>query len=193
MKLNFKTFVIAVTTSFLLVVSIIGFMIWKAEERPTYGGNFTLTYKGQPWKFSYEAKPLNLIYFGYVKCPDVCPLTMTYVGGAFRKLSPEELKKVRFMFLSVDQAHDKPEEVAEYAQNFFPSFLGLSGSKKQIDDTINMYPASYMVEKDPKSYLGYSIIHTDRLFFLDDKGHMIDAMSSPRDSEKILEKIKEHL
>lgn len=50
-----------------------------------------------------------------------------------------------------------------------------------------------MLEKNPKSYLGYSIAHTDRLFFLNKKGYVIDSISNPRSADEILLKIKEHL
>ena len=35
-----------------------------------------------------------------------------------------------------------------------------------IDLAIKPFGASYMVEENPKSYLGYSIAHTDRIFVL---------------------------
>jgi protein SCO1/2 len=187
-----KIFKILSAVLLLLAIGIV-YIIWKSSRPPEFGGDFNLTYEGQPWSFSANAKKLNLIYFGYAKCPDVCPLSLNYTGLAFKKLNPEELKNVRLLFLSVDQAHDDPVAVADYARNFFPDFIGLSGSKQQIDDTIKLYPASYIYEEDPKSYLGYSISHTDRLFFLDRNGIMIDSLPNPRDAETIYSKIKEHL
>lgn len=187
-----KIFKVLSALLFLLAVAIV-YVIWRSSRPPEFGGDFNLTYKGQAWHFSDDAKKLNLIYFGYVKCPDVCPLALNYTGLAFKKLSADELKNVRFLFLSVDQVHDNPQAVADYAHNFFPDFLGLSGSKQQIDDTIKMYPASYIYEDDPKSYLGYSISHTDRLFFLNHNGIMIDSLPNPRDADSIYNKIKEHL
>ncbi len=121
-------------------------------------------------------------------------MSLSHAGGAFQLLNDQELNDVRFVFLSVDQAHDKPDEVADYATNFFSSFIGLSGSKEQIDKTIGLFPASYLVEENPKSYLGYSISHTDRIFFLNSEGFVIDSISgSKENSESIYQKIKEHL
>jgi protein SCO1 len=188
-----KLLVKALAAAFVTATVIMGLFIWNATREPSYGGDFNLSYRGNLWKFSSDPKILNLIYFGYAKCPDVCPLTLSYAGGAFKMLSRDEQAKVRLLFLSVDQEHDKPNDVADYATNFFPGFLGLSGSKNQIDNTIQMFPASYMVEPNPKSYLGYSIIHTDRIFFLNKDGKVIDSIASPRQSESIFNKIKEHL
>lgn len=171
-----------------------GFQIWQTMKGPTFGGDFELTFRGRSWTFSSEPKKLNLLYLGYTKCPDVCPMSLSYAGGAFRMLSEQELKDVRFIFLSVDQSHDKPDEVADYATNFFPAFICLSGSKEQIDKTVGLFPASYMLEENPKSYLGYSISHTDRIFFLNSKGIVIDSVSGSKDgADAIYKKIKENL
>jgi protein SCO1/2 len=183
----------AVLVATIIVAAVFAYALWKFNQQPEYGGDFALTYQGQPWQFSADAKKLNLLYFGYVKCPDVCPMTLSYAGDAFKKLSADQAMMARFIFVSVDFAHDSPKSVADYATNFFPNFLGLSGSQQQIDKTIALFPASYMVEDNPKSYLGYSIIHTDKIFFLNKQGKVIDFVASPRDSQQILDKIKEHL
>lgn len=179
--------------SLVIVLFGLGALIWKATQPPKAGGDFNLTYRAQPWKFSEAPKKLNLMYFGYAKCPDVCPLTLSYAGSAFKKLTEKELSQIRLIFLSVDQEHDDPVAVAEYATNFFPSFTGLSGSREQIDSAIKLFPASYMIEENKKSYLGYSISHTDRIFFLDDEGIVVDSLSSPRESDLVLNKIRENL
>ncbi len=193
MQINSKIIIRSLSLVFSVGAIAIGLLIWKLKYTPSYGGDFELTYRAEPWKFSAEPKKLNLLYFGYVKCPDVCPLTLSYAGGAFRKLSSEQLEKIRLIFVSVDQENDDPEAVADYATNFFASFIGLSGSLQQIDKTIGLYPASYMVEKNEKSYIGYSIIHTDKIFFLNEKGIVQDFIASPRDSDLVLQKIKELL
>ncbi len=193
MKIKAQIFIPAIL---LILIAITAFFAIREREQNSLakkGGDFQLTYRGQPFQFSAAPKKLNLLYFGYAKCPDVCPLTLTFAGKAFKQLTPDEMINLRLMFVSVDAEHDNPNDVADYATNFFPEFIGLSGSQAQIDAAIGLFPASYMVEKNPKSYLGYSIIHTDRIFFLDDKGRVLDSVVGPRESESILAKIKEHL
>lgn len=181
-----------------LIVSIIliytGYTLWKTLKGPTTGGDFTVTYRGIDWTYSNDAKKINLLYFGYTKCPDVCPMSLNFAGQAFKQLSVTELKNIRFLFLSVDHAHDNPDDVANYAMNFFPTFVGLSGSQNQIDKAIGLFPAGYIYEENKKSYLGYSISHTDRIFFLDSKGLVLDSISGSKDGgELLLRKIKEYL
>lgn len=185
MKVALALFVIS-------LAGILGLIAYMSYE-PSKGGDFTLSSNGQEWNFNRQAKKLNLLYVGYAKCPDVCPMTLAYAGAAFRKLNPDQLKNVQMIFLSVDHAHDTPQAVHEYAQQFFPDFIGLTGTQQQIDFAVQQVGASYMFEEDKKSFLGYSIIHSDRVFFLNSKGKVMHSELSVRSEEQILNKIKDYL
>ena len=43
-----------------------------------------------------------LIYFGYVNCPDVCPVSIAAGAGALTALSPAERERTRMIMVSVD-------------------------------------------------------------------------------------------
>lgn len=188
-----KEFLVVVFVSMVLSALAVGGVVWYGSRSPTRGGDFTLNYVGKDWTFSQNAKKLNLVYVGYSKCPDVCPMSLSYAAQAFRKLSAEDLEKVQFIFISVDVEHDTPEDVALYAKQFFPQFVGLTGTRASIDQTITAIGASYMIEQDTKSYLGYSIAHSDRIFFLNKKGFVIDTLPGLRSDEPLIQKVKENL
>lgn len=177
----------------LTAVVVVAGLVWLKTREPQLGGDFTLSYREQPWTLSEKAKQLNLLYVGYVKCPDICPLSLSNSGQAFKKLNDDEKSKVQLAFISVDAAHDTPTNVADYAENFYSDFIGLTGTELEIKNAIDVFGASFMVEENPKSYLGYSIAHTDRLFFLDKRGNVIDSIANPRSVEEILTKIRGHL
>lgn len=185
--------IISLMAAAFLSLLTIGGVLFYANYQPKLGGNFSALTKQGPWEFSTDAKELNLLYIGYVKCPDVCPMALSFSGEAFTKLSTEQLQKIRFIFLSVDAEHDTAASVSEYATQFNSSFIGLTGSKQQIDSIVKLFGASYMVESDAKSYLGYSIAHTDRIFFLNKKGSVIDSLPNPRSADTVVKKIKENL
>ncbi|RYZ91712.1 MAG: SCO family protein [Proteobacteria bacterium] len=192
-KLNTK--MILKLTGALIALAFIGlaFTIWNTMREPTWGGDFNLVHRDQRWTFAQHAKGLNLLYIGYVKCPDVCPLSLSHSAEAFRELTVEEKERVRLTFVSVDASHDTATSVADYASQFFPSFVGLTGSENEIRKVVILFGASFVVDTDSKSYLGYSISHTDRLFFLNKKGIVIDSIPNPRSSADILNKIRSHL
>lgn len=192
MKSVQKYFLIGLTVGIAAVALLLG-GLWLYQKEPRLGGPFTLIHEDKPWVFSENAKRVNLLYVGYAKCPDICPMALSYVAQAFRELPPETLSQLQFIFISVDAAHDSAEAVSTYAKQFNPTFIGLTGAQKDIDETIKLFGASYIVEENPKSYLGYSIAHTDKVFVLNKKGHVVGSIPSPRSTDEIIHKIKENL
>ena len=66
------------------------------------------------------------LYFGYTRCPDVCPLTLATLGQSVRLLG-EDGKRVQVLFVTVDPKHDKPKRLGEYVRSFHPGFRALYG------------------------------------------------------------------
>lgn len=188
-----KNIVKVAAVVFVLSLLSLAAVIWWGNREPVRGGDFTLQSSQGEWTLSRHAKKLNLLYIGYAKCPDVCPMTLAYAGAVFKNLTSEQLKDIQLIFLSVDHEHDTPASVHDYAAQFYKDFIGLTGTQEQIDLTVNLVGASYILETDAKSYLGYSISHTDKVYFLNDKGRVLGAETSVRSEEQILNKIKEYL
>jgi protein SCO1/2 len=168
-------------------------VIFYLQHEPAAGGDFTLQFRDRDWHFKTQSKQLNLLYFGYVKCPDVCPLTLSVLGQAFRALTPQELQKTQLVFVSVDAEHDTPVAVADYASQFFSAFIGLTGSAKALHKVVDKFHVGFMVELTPKSYLGYTISHSDRVFFVDRDGKVVEAMSRPRSYDQVLRTLRQLL
>jgi protein SCO1/2 len=79
----------------------------------------------------------TLLFFGYTRCPDVCPTTMADIAVALRGLDPAVAKKVQVVFVTTDPKADSPAVLGEYLRRFdadLPTrFVGLTGSQELID------------------------------------------------------------
>jgi protein SCO1 len=168
-------------------------IFWYGKEREKHGGDFVLKDKNGHWRFTDHSKGVNIFYVGYVKCPDVCPLTLAYLGQAVAKLSDPEKQNLQVLFLSVDQEHDTPEGVATFASQFSPGFVGLTGTREQIDSAVNLIGASYNITEEKNSRLGYTVGHSDRLFVLDKNGIVLRTEADIRSVDSILKLLKEVL
>jgi len=73
------------------------------------------------------ARPVTLVYAGYTRCPDVCPLVLARLAEALRRLPAGTRARVGVVMVSVDP-RDRPEDVAAYARRFDPSFVGVAPS-----------------------------------------------------------------
>jgi protein SCO1 len=73
---------------------------------------------------------VTLVFFGFTRCPDVCPITLARLAKVYRDLG--EPDDVQVVMITVDPEHDTPDVVGRYAAAFHPSFVGLSGSNAQV-------------------------------------------------------------
>ena len=101
----------------------------------TWGRDFHLAgADGAPHELAEFRGKVVALYFGYTRCPDVCPLTMATLGEAMRLLG-DDGKRVQGVFVTVDPRHDKPRALTQYVRSFHEDFLALYGSKAETART----------------------------------------------------------
>jgi len=105
-----------------------------------------------------------LVFFGFVRCPDVCPITMARLAKIYRDL--DEPADVRVVMVTVDPEHDTPEIVGRYASAFHPSFVGLSGSNPQVAVAARAFFVGYA------DIGGGQFTHTDVVAVVDREGRL---------------------
>ena len=153
-------------------------------------GNFTLHDGEQEIQLSdYKGKAV-FIFFGYTSCPDVCPTSLAFMSGALKNLTSDELNKVQVLFISVDPERDTPEKLRSYTQYFHSNIRGISGTKKQIDQVVAQYGASYkMVDSD--SAMGYLVDHTASFYVVNTKGKLVNLLPHGLPVKQITEVIRD--
>lgn len=103
-------------------------------ERP-----FTLESVDGPVALSELRGDVVLLFFGYTNCPDICPLTLARIAQAYGTLQPDEADEVRVVMISVDPERDSPERLARYVAGFDDSFIGLTGTRAEIETIAGDY------------------------------------------------------
>ena len=93
---------------------------------------------GQPFTLSSQKGKVVLLYFGYVNCPDECPLTMAHVKLARESLG-NRAQEVQVIMVSTDPSRDTPQALKTFMEHFDPSFLGLTGSIPDLQKTWQDY------------------------------------------------------
>ncbi|HEY8794452.1 MAG TPA: SCO family protein [Gemmatimonadaceae bacterium] len=139
--------------------------------------SFTLTdTRGQPYDFRARTDDtVTLLFFGYLNCPDVCPVHLTNIATVMRGLPYDITGKVRVVFITTDPARDTPEKLQAWLANFDPSFIGLRGTPEQvkaIEKAVDVAPA---VAGAPDSAGGYEVGHAAQViaFTRDDSAHVV--------------------
>jgi len=96
---------------------------------------FTLTDTGgAPFDLSSRTQGhVTLLFFGYTHCPDMCPLQMSMIAQAFKKLPPESAEQFKVVFVTTDPERDSPQVLRAWLDHFDKRFIGLTGSDAAID------------------------------------------------------------
>lgn len=106
---------------------------------------------------------VTLVFFGYTRCPDICPLTMARLAQAYQQL--ESTEDLSVVMVTVDPGHDTPEVLGDYVSRFHPDFIGLTGSNNQVAEAAKSFFVGYAGEAP-------TVAHTDMVMVLDRAGNM---------------------
>lgn len=88
------------------------------------------------------ATELTAVFFGYTRCPDVCPSTMADLAAALRQLEPARRADVQVVFVTEDPAHDTGPVLRRYLDRFDPSFTGLVGGNAATEKALDALKAT---------------------------------------------------
>jgi protein SCO1 len=128
---------------------------------------------GNPFQLSALRGKLVLFSFGYTHCPDICPTTLTDFATLYESLSSDIQKKVQILFISVDPKRDTPQVMAKYIPYFQRNFLGLTGSKQQIDDATKAYGITYEYSHTPGEDPDiYTVNHSTYIYLVNAEGNL---------------------
>lgn len=137
---------------------------------------------GRPFELLSQSGKATLLFFGYTHCPDVCPTTVASVRWLFEELG-DSSEGLTFAFVTIDPERDRPALLAEYLSRFHPAFLGLTGDPQTIEQIRSDYGVAAEIDHSTHAD-DYLMIHTGRLFLIDQQGLLQTSYSfdtSPAD------------
>ncbi len=119
--------------------------------------------EGRTFDFATESKgSVTLLFFGYTRCPDVCPVHMANIAGALKKLPHRIASQVQVVFVTTDPDRDTPKRIREWLDQFDQEFIGLTGTGEEIAAAgrqVNIAPAV----KEPQENGDYLMSHSARV------------------------------
>lgn len=187
----------------VVVVALLGLggvMLWQkltpqqaastAVGRPAIGGPFTLTDTNgnTVTNETLKGKPFA-IFFGFTRCPDVCPTTLNDLAQLHAQLGADA-DKLNIVFVSVDPEQDRPEDIGQYLTLFDAPIIGLTGTDEQLRQITRAYRVVY--EKVPldETNSDYTIDHTATVFLMDAEGNFVSTLDMHESREVGLTKLQ---
>lgn len=115
------------------------------------------------------------VFFGFLHCPHVCPTTIQELNRMAKSLTPQQRKRVAFLFVSVDPERDTPSVMKKYFAEKDPSFIAATGSEDQIRKALKLFGGDYKIIRG-KSEDDIFIDHTSSVFVINRKGVWVNSL-----------------
>jgi len=183
----------------LAVFAAAGIALHAATNRPegptvssdfadSVGGPFTLTAAdgSTVTERTLAGRPFA-IFFGFTRCPDVCPTTLARLAR-LRERMGDEGDEFEIVFVSVDPEIDRPEDIGNYVALFDTPIMGLTGTPEQVEAITQAYHVFY--EKVPIDGGGYTVDHSASVFLMDRDGRLQSIIDHHEDPDSALAKLE---
>lgn len=159
-----------------------------AATNAGFGGPFTLVGSdGKPFSSERLSGKPYAIYFGFTRCGDVCPMTLSRLARLRRQAAADEALNI--VFVTIDPKNDGPKEVGQYASLFNTPIIGLTGSSAQIDQVKKQY--GIYAEPVPHGGQGQEMQHTSTVLLFDRDGRLAGTIAPDEADSSALAKLKQ--
>lgn len=158
-------------------------------EQAAPGGSFQLTDTAgrTVTDRTLRGKPYA-IFFGFARCPDICPTTMARMALLHERLGADATR-LSIVFVSVDPEHDKPADIASFLSMFEVPAIGLTGTPAQLaaaEKAFRIY-----VERVPLPNGDYTIDHSAKIMLFDREGRYAGAMDAAMPEDQALTQLRQ--
>lgn len=155
-------------------------------------GTFVLTdhHGRQVTEADYRGR-FMLIFFGFSHCQVVCPRVLAKLSAVLERLG-EDAERVQPLYITVDPERDTPEVLKNYLRAYHHGFVGLTGTRDEID----RIKANYRVfaERRARSDPGaYDVPHTSLTYLMDTEGAYRTHFAETADEIAIVRRLEEEL
>lgn len=162
-----------------------------ATQGSTVGGPFRLV--DQEGRTVTEAdlkgRP-TLVFFGFTRCPDICPTALYEISQAFEAMGGDAAK-AQALFVTVDPERDTPEALKNYLSSFSPQIRGLTGSPEAVQAMTKEYKV--YARKAPTKDGDYTMDHTAIVYLMDRNGVFVAPINLKRPPAEIAAEIRRYV
>ncbi|WP_299266039.1 SCO family protein [uncultured Psychrosphaera sp.] len=172
------------------IALFVGQYFYQLNEQKQYSET-TLVYQQpreiQPFKLYDQNEQLvdnqaiagkwNLVFLGYLSCPDICPMTMAKLSSVLPELNKLAAEPVQVLFVSVDPKRDSADKRKKYVEYFNSDILGLGAEHKDLFPFVRNLGLMYSIpDNDAKDYF---VDHSASVAVINPNGKIV-AMFKPK-------------
>jgi protein SCO1/2 len=137
-------------------------------DNVVWGRDFTLTaHTGERFDSQSLRGKVQVVFFGYTHCPDICAPTLAKLAQARQQLGDDAVK-LQVLFVTVDPTHDTPAQLTKFLAGFDPTFIGLTGTQQEIRQVAGNHMSYFKAEGKNSQ----QVTHTGTMYLKDRQGRM---------------------
>lgn len=184
------------TIAILVLLAAAGGVAYRVTHRKApsattaalFGGAFAMTdQNGRTVTDQSLRGKAYAIFFGFTRCPDVCPTSLNRMAQLRKQLGTDGMK-FDIVFVSVDPGHDKRQDIGNYLALFGTPIIGLTGTDAQLAQIVKAFHVYY--RKVPLPGGDYTIDHTASIYLMDREGRFVATIDHQEQQDTALEKLR---
>ena len=168
----------------------------KSVGKPALGGPWTLVdTAGQAVTDAQLRGEFLLLYFGFTRCPDICPSELVKMGEIIDGLDERFGPVVRPVFISVDPPRDTVAQLRAYSRDFHRRILFLTGTPAQVAKATRAYRVYFSeagadVDEADDDYL---VDHSIVLYLVGRDGEFLEFFTQSTTAEECVVRASPYL
>ncbi|PNY22997.1 Protein SCO1, mitochondrial, partial [Tolypocladium capitatum] len=166
----------------------------KGVGRPKVGGEFELVDQdGKPFTSQMMKGKYSLVYFGFTRCPDICPEELDKMARMLDVVEEKAPGSLLPIFVTCDPERDDPEALKSYLAEFHPALMGLTGTYEQIKDLCKKYRVYFSTPQNVKPGQDYLVDHSIYFYLMDPEGDFVEALGRQHSPDQGAQLILDHM
>lgn len=126
--------------------------------------------RGQIRRIDDFKDQVTVVFFGFTRCPDVCPSTLMRLRQVRNALG-DDAGMLQVLLVSVDPERDTADRLEAYVKNFDPSFIGLRPDPAELEKVVKAFHA-IAVKVPTADGNDYTVDHSATIYVYDRRNQL---------------------
>lgn len=153
------------------------------------GGDFKIPSTEGIFDTKKERGKTIVLFFGFLNCPHVCPLTLSNLNAMMNLLPSSERSHYRVLFVSIDPERDTLEIMKKRFENYNGNIIGSTDEDDHLHRLVRLFGARY-TRMGGSAQTAPFIDHTSDVFIINDKGEWVDTLRYESSPQEFLAAVK---
>jgi protein SCO1/2 len=127
----------------------------------------------------------SLLFFGFTRCPDICPATLQQLALARKQIAGAPPagggSLPQIVLISVDPERDTPAKLEQYVSSFGEGVTGATGSPEAIRELTSALGIFFA--REPMGEDDYTVSHSTAVLVIDEDATLQALFGAPHKTE----------